>query len=123
MGRFLSNKNIFRINKHKNIYHIKISMDTDETETITQLREEIHNLQDELNKTKEHLKKYTAPSNMKKYYDNHKEEIKQKVKDYKEKTNYVYNPSKEQKKKWARTAYLNKKAKNAKEHNDENVNV
>jgi dsDNA-specific endonuclease/ATPase MutS2 len=26
---------------------------------------------------------------MKKYYENHKEEIKQKVKEYKEKTNYV----------------------------------
>ncbi len=46
MGRFLSNKNIFGLNKHKNIYHNKISMDTDEIETITQLREEIHNLQE-----------------------------------------------------------------------------
>jgi len=46
-------------------------------------------LENELNKTKEHLKKYTAPSNMKKYYENHKEEIKQKVKEYKEMTNYV----------------------------------
>ena len=36
-------------------------------------------LENELNMTKEHLKKYTAPSNMKKYYENHKEEIKQKV--------------------------------------------
>ena len=46
-------------------------------------------LENELNKTKEHLKKYTAPSNMKKYYENHKVEIKQKVKEYKENTNYV----------------------------------
>jgi hypothetical protein len=46
-------------------------------------------LENELNTTKEHLKKYTAPSNMKKYYENHKEEIKQKVKEYKEKTNYI----------------------------------
>ena len=36
-------------------------------------------LENELNATKEHLKKYTSPSNMKKYYENHKEEIKQKV--------------------------------------------
>ena len=28
-------------------------------------------LENELNETKEHLKKYTAPSNMKKYYENH----------------------------------------------------
>ena len=27
-------------------------------------------LENELNETKEHLKKYTAPSNMKKYYEN-----------------------------------------------------
>ena len=115
MAQFLSDKNIFALNKYKNICYIKVSMDTDETETINKLRDEIHNLQDELNKTKDHLKKYTAPSNMKKYYNNHKEEIKQKVKDYKEKTNYVYNPSQEQKRKWARTAYLNKKAKEQKD--------
>jgi len=46
-------------------------------------------LETELNETKEHLKKYTAPSNMKKYYENNKEEIKQKVKEYKKTTNYV----------------------------------
>ena len=46
-------------------------------------------LENELNKTKEHLKKYTAPSNMKKYYENHKEEIKQKVKEYKENATYM----------------------------------
>lgn len=77
------------------------------------LKNKIKLLEDELLETKEHLKKYTAPSNKKIYYENHKEEIKQKVKDYKEKTNY--SPTTEQKKKWARTAYLNKKAKLAKE--------
>ena len=39
-------------------------------------------LENELNETKEHLKKYTAPSNMKKYYQNHKEEIIKKVKEF-----------------------------------------
>jgi len=73
--------------------------------------ERIINLEKELNETKEHLKKYTAPSNMKKYYENHKEDIKQKVKEYKEKTNYIYTPTSEQKKKWAKTAYLKKKEK------------
>ena len=86
--------------------------------------EENKKLQNELIKTKEHLKKYTAPSNMKKYYENHKEEIKQKVKEHKEKTNYVYVPSPEQKKEWARTAYLNKKAKLQKlEEKPENENI
>jgi hypothetical protein len=65
----------------------------------------------ELNETKEHLKKYTAPEYKKIYYENNKEEIKQKTKEYRQ----THEPSKEQKKKWARTAYLNKKAKLEKE--------
>ena len=73
------------------------------------LKEENEKLKNELLDTKEHLKKYTAPSNKKLYYENHKEEIKQKVKEYKEKTNYT--PTAEQKKKWARNAYLKKKEK------------
>ena len=51
--------------------------------------EQIALLETQLNDTKIHLKKYTAPSNMKKYYENHKEEIKKKVKEYKERTNYT----------------------------------
>jgi hypothetical protein len=73
------------------------------------LKEENEKLKKELIETKEHLKKYTAPSNKKIYYENHKEEIKEKVKEYKEKTNYT--PTPEQKKKWARNAYLKKKEK------------
>jgi hypothetical protein len=53
------------------------------------LREENEKLKNELNLTKEHLKKYTAPSCKKLYYEKNKEEIKQKVKQYKEHTNYV----------------------------------
>jgi hypothetical protein len=56
---------------------------------IKNYEERILYLENELNQTKEHLKKYTAPSNMKKYYENHKEEIKQKVKEYKININYV----------------------------------
>ena len=36
-------------------------------------------------KLKENLKKYTAPSRNKKYYENHRDEIIQKAKEYKEK--------------------------------------
>ena len=50
------------------------------------LREENEKLKNELNLTKEHLKKYTAPSCKKLYYEKNKEEIKQKVKQYKEQT-------------------------------------
>jgi hypothetical protein len=73
------------------------------------LEEENEKLKIELIEIKEHLKKYTAPSYKKAYYENHKEEIKQKVKEYKEKKNYT--PTPEQKKKWARNAYLKKKEK------------
>ena len=64
----------------------------DNPEVIAKIKyyeEQIAILETQLNDTKEHLKKYTAPSNMKKYYENHKEEIKKKVKEYKERTNYT----------------------------------
>ena len=57
----------------------------------------------------EHLKKYTAPSCKKQYYEMNKEEIKNKHKEY--------TPTEEQKKKWARTAYLKKKEKLENERN------
>jgi hypothetical protein len=76
-----------------------------------ELLEKIKILEQELNETKEHLKQYTAPSNMKKYYLNHKDEIKNKVKEYKKKTNYYENLSLEKKKEYAKQAYQNKKEK------------
>jgi len=75
------------------------------------LKQKIHTLEQEIEQLKEHLKKYTAPSRSKTYYENHKEEVIQKVKNYKETTQYKYTPTQEQKKKWARTAYLKKKEK------------
>jgi len=85
-------------------------MDNEELiKVIQQLKDENEKLKNELLETKEHLKKYTAPSQKKIYYENHKEEIKIKVKEYKEKTNYT--PTPDQKKKWARNAYLKKKEK------------
>ena len=71
----------------------------------------IKTLAKEVETLKNKLKSYTAPSRSKTYYEKHKEHIKQKVKDYKEKTNYVYEVPPEKKKEYARTAYLNKKAK------------
>ena len=68
-------------------------------------------LEDEVTTLKEKLKNYTAPSRSKKFYENHKEAIQQKNKEYKEKTNYYTNLSSEKKKEYARTAYLNKKEK------------
>lgn len=74
------------------------------------LEEENMKLRNELNETKEKLKKYTAPLRNKTYYENNKDEHKQRVKEYKEKTNYSTNLSVE-KREYARTAYLNKKEK------------
>jgi 5-methylcytosine-specific restriction endonuclease McrA len=76
---------------------------------LEQLINKIKNLEEENNTLKEHLKKYTAPSRSKSYYENHKEEIKQKVKNYKENTNYT--PTQDQKREWAKRAYQKKKEK------------
>jgi hypothetical protein len=78
------------------------------------LREKILLLENELNYVKEKLNTYQ--SNSKKYYENNKETIIEKVKNYKK--SYKYTPTDQQKKKWARTAYLNKKAKLEKEKFD-----
>ena len=81
------------------------------------LKEKLMLLEKENEELKEHLKKYTAPSRSKTYYENHKEEVIQKVKNYKEITQYKYTPTPEQKKKWARTAYIKKKEKQDMEEN------
>ena len=44
------------------------------------LEDKIQSLEDELLTTKEHLKKYTAPSRSKTYYNNHKDELLEKMK-------------------------------------------
>jgi len=68
-------------------------------------------LENEVRELKEKLKKYTAPERSKKFYENHKEEIKQRNKEYAEKVNYYATISAEKKKQYARTAYLNHKEK------------
>jgi len=79
------------------------------------LKTELEKTKKELIETKEHLKKYTAPSNMKKYYQNHKEEIIKKVKEYKEKNNYKPNIDKEKRKEYNKLAYQKRKEKMEKE--------
>ena len=81
-------------------------------------------LEDEILLLKEKLKSYTAPTRSKTYYENHKEEILEKNKEYKEKTNYFANLPKEKKKEYARRAYLNKKEKmmhNSEEKKEETI--
>ena len=75
------------------------------------LKQKILSLEQEIEQLKEHLKKYTAPTRSKLFYENHKTTVLQKNKEYKDKTNYYLNLSNEKKKEYAKTAYLNKKNK------------
>ena len=75
----------------------------DKDEKIKALEEELELLKQELIETKEHLKKYTAPSRSKNYYETHKEILLEKMKKYKQTPEQI----KERNKK----AYLKRKEK------------
>jgi hypothetical protein len=85
--------------------------------------EKIAKLEEELNATKEHLKKYTAPSYKKAYYEKNKEVVKERNNKYKNTTNY--KPTPEQVKLYNNRSYLKRKEKLQKEleekQNDENI--
>ena len=87
--------------------------------------EKIKALEEELHATKELLKKYTASSYSKEYYEKNKDVIKERNANYKKNTNYKYEPTPEKKKEYARRAYLKKKEKLQKEmeekQNTENI--
>ena len=80
------------------------------------LKNKINELEKEIIELKEHLKKYTAPTRYKKYYENHKEELLQKNKEYIKKTNYFknyeYTVSPDKKKEYNKRAYLKRKENN-----------
>ena len=122
-SKFAQNK--YHDKLHKNIYRTILTMNVDEIINKNKLLEEENKkLQEELTHIKDHLKKYTAPASRKIYYENNKEEHKQRVKEYKEKTNYSANLSSEKKKEYARRAYLNKKEKLKKlDEKNENENI
>ncbi len=83
----------------------------------------IQELEEENAILKEQLNKYLLKN--KTYYEKNKDEHKQKVKEYQQRTNYksTYVASPEQKKEYARRAYLKKKEKLQKEENQEGENV
>jgi hypothetical protein len=81
----------------------------DKDEIIKELAEENAKLKEELQATKEHLKKYTAPVSRKEYYVNNKEVINERNRKYKENTNY--KPTPEQKKEYNKQSYLKRKEK------------
>jgi hypothetical protein len=78
---------------------------------IKELKEENNRLKEELQITKEHLKKYTAPASRKLYYENNKEQILEKMK---------ANPTPPDKRKeYNRESYLRRKEKQ--KANNENI--
>jgi hypothetical protein len=84
------------------------------------LKKRVAELETELELTKQHLKKYTAPNNMKKYYETHKEEIKKKTKEYREKTGFIQVIDSEKRKEYNKRAYEKRKEK-LKQKNDEEI--
>ena len=86
-------------------------------EKIKEILEENAKLKEELEATKEHLKKYTAPASRKEYYENNKEHILEKMK---------ANPTPaEIRKEYNKKSYLRRKEKLKKEieekQNSENI--
>ena len=83
-------------------------MNIEELHKINKLQEEkILTLEKELEKTRDHLKKYTAPSYKKIYYENNKEKLLEKMK---------LNPAPPDKRKeYNRQSYLRRKDKLKKE--------
>jgi hypothetical protein len=69
----------------------------------------------ECDELKKKLKNYTAPKRNKTFYENHKDEIKLKVKEYKEKTGYKSPRTPEQTKEYNKRAYEKRKNKKLEE--------
>lgn len=89
-------------------------------EKIKEILEENARLKEELQATKEHLKKYTAPTSRKEYYEKNKDVIKERNRKYKETTNYKSTP--EQRKEYNKRAYLRRKEKLQKESEEKQNN-
>ena len=75
------------------------------------LEEENNILRVELEETKEHLKKYTAPKRSKTYYEKNKEKIIEKIK--------ANKPSPEKTKEYNKKSYENRKQKIQKEQKEQ----
>ena len=83
----------------------------DDKERITILENRVKELEEELNDTKKHLKRYTAPSSRQRYYQNHKQKEKIRAKEYRERTNYKYERSEEQKQRYYENLKIKRKEK------------
>ncbi len=83
---------------------------------LQQLQQENQDLKAQILELTDRLKKYTSPARNKIFYQNHKEEVKQKVKEYKKKTGY--KPDKEKVKEYNRKYHERKKLEKLKLDND-----
>jgi hypothetical protein len=83
---------------------------TEETDTLN-YKELYENLLIQFNELKIKLKNYTAPKRNKTFYENHKDEIIQKVKEYRKKTGYINYSTPEQRKEYNKKAYEKRKFK------------
>lgn len=87
--------------------------------------EQIRQLKEELQSTKEHLKRYTAPACTKAYYQKNKEILKERNRKYRERTNYKNKskPTPEQKKEYNKKAYQKRKEKEKEQLAENNENI
>ena len=83
--------------------------------TIDDLKKQIEELKQQKLELEEKLKKYTNNKQHIKYYENHKDVVKERAKNYLEKINES-NP--EKLKEWRHNAYLKRKEKNASQINE-----
>ena len=86
----------------------------DDKTKIKELAEENAKLKEELQSTKEHFKKYTAPASRKVYYESNKEHILEKMK--------AKPTPPEKRKEYNRESYLRKKEKLKKEMEEKTNN-
>jgi hypothetical protein len=82
----------------------------DKDDIISELEAKVSKLEEELQSTKEHLKRYTAPASRKQYYQNNKELLRQRIEQCR--------PTPEQRKEYNKRAYLKRKEKLQKENSE-----
>ena len=82
----------------------------DKDDIISELQEKVYKLEEELQSTKEHLKRYTAPASRREYYQKNKELVKERIS--------KCRPTPEQRKEYNRMAYLKRKEKLQKDNSE-----
>jgi hypothetical protein len=84
----------------KTFRDIMAILSMDDKVRIEYLEKKVNELQNELEETKAHLKKYTAPESRRVYYEKHREEELRRAKEYRERTGCTNERTPEQKKRY-----------------------